>query len=42
MNEVFIEKAEVLRRFLQRSRDEKKQVDLGAPGFRVEGLGFRV
>ena len=29
MNEVFIEKAEVLRRFLQRSREEKKQVDMG-------------
>ena len=29
MNEVFTEKAEVLRRFLQRSREEKKQVDMG-------------
>ncbi|CAE7548329.1 CYP704C1 [Symbiodinium natans] len=33
MNEVFIEKAEVLRRFLQRSRDEKKQVDLQSSFF---------
>jgi len=28
MSEVFVEKAEILRRFLQKSRDEKKQVDL--------------
>jgi len=33
MNEVFIEKAEVLRRFLQRSREEKKQVDLQSSFF---------
>ena len=47
MNEVFIEKAEVLRRFLQRSRDEQKQAVLGRPngGFpkiRVPFLGVLI